>query len=80
MAEKEIRRMEIEPAETGGHTVEHSYKSRPSHSRKEGMGTEYIEPEKFVFGKDEDEKMLGHIAKHLGLKPGKVIDKDGDGE
>lgn len=82
---KQIRRISIEPAETGGHTVEHRYKDKPSHSKKNGMSMQYVEPETFVFGKDEDEKMLGHVAKHLGLKAAgkgapQVEDKDGDGE
>jgi hypothetical protein len=79
---KEIRRLEIEPAETGGHTITHYFKDRPRNDTKNGMHMEYQEPEKHVFGTDEDEKMLGHVATHLGLKTGngKVADKDEDGE
>ncbi len=80
MAEKKIRNIEIEPAENGGHTVTHRFKEQPTHSRKGGMSMGYIEPEQHVFGPGDDEKMLGHVAKHLGLKTGKVVDKDGDGE
>lgn len=73
MAKHEIRRMEIEPAENGGHMVTHYMKESPS---KGGMA--YQEPEKHVFGADEGHDMLAHIANHLeipveekrmGLKP-----------
>lgn len=69
MAEKkrEIRRMEIEPAENGGHTVTHHYKEQPHHSSKSGMGMQYVEPEHHVFGAEEGHEMLAHIANHLQI-------------
>jgi len=51
MAKKEIRRMVIEPAENGGHTVSHEYKPIQREGRH-GMSESYLEPEKHVFGAD----------------------------
>ncbi len=68
MAEKKaIRRIEIEPAENGGHTVTHHYKETPSHSSKHGMGIRYVEPEQHVFGEHEGHHMLAHVANHLHI-------------
>jgi hypothetical protein len=72
---KEIEGIRIEPAKNGGHTVRHNYKSRRVYRKagpNAGMGTEYVEPEEFVFGPDDNEKMLAHVAKYLGLKAGKA--------
>jgi hypothetical protein len=79
MAKKEIERISIEPAEKGGHTVEHHFKRQP---RKTGhdIGYEYPESEKYVFGKDDDEKMLHHVAKHLGLNPSAPGEDDEEAE
>ena len=41
---KEIRRIEIEPAKNGGHTVTHHYRDMPMHSSKSGVGMSYQEP------------------------------------
>lgn len=62
---KEIRSMEIEPSENGGHTVTHRFKEMPS--RNVGMQS-YQEPEHHVFGPDEHEDMMAHVAHHLGVK------------
>lgn len=67
MAEKKIRRIEIEPDDHGGHTVHAQFREQPSHSSKNGMGMSYIEPEKKVFGKAEGSAMLAHVANHLGI-------------
>jgi hypothetical protein len=68
MADKKmIRRMEIEPAENGGHMVTHHFKEMPTHSGKIGMGMAYQEPEKHVFGENEGHAMLAHIANHLAI-------------
>ena len=66
MAKKEIRRMEIEPAENGGHTVTHSYKPMQREG-KHGMQESYMEPEHHVFGADEGREMLTHVANHLSI-------------
>ena len=66
----EIRRMEIEPAENGGHTITHMFKSGPS-SPSKGMDS-YAEPETHVFGASEGKKMMAHISDTLGMsKPAK---------
>jgi len=84
MAEKsKLTRMEIEPAENGGHTVTHHLKAMPSHSSKMGMGMQYHEPEKHVFGEGEGHEMLAHVANHLGIKAeesDKVENEDGVGK
>lgn len=64
---KMIRRMEIEPAENGGHTVTHHFKETPTHSSRSGMGMAYTEPEQHVFGPKEGHEMLAHVANHLSI-------------
>ena len=66
MAKKEIRRMVIEPAENGGHTVTHDYKE-VTREGKHGIQSSYVEPEKHVFGADEGHEMLAHVANHLQI-------------
>jgi hypothetical protein len=68
----ELRKMEIEPAENGGHTVTHHKKPKMSKDRHShaGMSMGYEEPEHHVFGKDEGHEMLAHIANHLGISEG----------
>ena len=80
--EKEIRRIEIEPAENGGHTVTHHFKERPTHSSKHGMGMEYTAPEQHVFGPEDGHLMLAHVANHLHIPkeaPGEE-ESEGKGE
>jgi len=76
MAEKhhKIRRIEIEPAENGGHTVTHHFKESPTHSSKSGLGSTYVEPEHHVFGPEQGHEMLAHVANHLEIPE----PKDGD--
>jgi hypothetical protein len=62
-----IERMEIRPAENGGHVVTHHMKSKPMHSSKMGMGMQYQEPETHVFGAGEGHEMLAHVANHLDI-------------
>ena len=66
MAKKEIRRLVIEPAENGGHTVSHEYKPMQREGRH-GMTESYVEPERHVFGADEGHEMLAHVANHLDI-------------
>ncbi len=63
---KEMRRMEIEPAEGGGHMVTHHYKEMQRNG-KHGIQTSYVEPERHVFGADEAHDMLAHVANHLAI-------------
>ena len=66
-AKKEIERIEITPAKNGGHTVRHSFKSKPSYSKSHGMGMEHVPSEEVVFGSGEGKKMMAHVGKHLGI-------------
>lgn len=63
---KEIRRIEIEPAVNGGHTVTHHYKDATQEGR---FGTQYssVEPEHHVFGAKEGHAMLAHLANRLEI-------------
>jgi hypothetical protein len=75
---KQIRRMEIEPAVNGGHTVTHSYRESPTHSAKNGMGSSHVEPETHVFGPEDGHEMLAHVANHLNIKEGDVGGEEGE--
>lgn len=70
MADKKIRRIEIEPAENGGHTVTHHYRETPTHSAKSGIHVAYMEPEQHVFGPEDGHEMLAHVANHLHIPEG----------
>ena len=63
---KEIRRIEIEPAENGGHTVTHHYKEMQREG-KHGIQSSYVEPEHHVFGPEDGHEMLAHVANHLEI-------------
>jgi hypothetical protein len=64
-----IERMEIKPAENGGHVVTHHMKPKMGRDSKahSGMAMGYSEPETHVFGKDEGHEMLAHVANHLSI-------------
>lgn len=66
MSKKEISRVEIEPAENGGHTVTHHFKEAMREGRH-GIQSSYIEPEHHVFGQDEGHEMLAHVANTLSI-------------
>lgn len=74
MANK-LRRIEIEPAENGGHTVTHHFKESPKHSAKQGMSMGYVEPEHHVFGPEQGHEMLAHVANHLSIPEPKRTDE-----
>lgn len=81
MANK-LRRMEIEPAENGGHTVTHHFKEvmKANSKTHSGIGGGFIEPEKHVFGEGEGHEMLAHIANHLKIEePKEAPDDEPDG-
>jgi hypothetical protein len=69
---EELRKIEIEPAQNGGHTVTHHRKPKMSKDRHAhaGMSMGYEEPAHHVFGKEEGHEMLAHIANHLGIEAG----------
>lgn len=56
---KKLDHIRVKAAEDGGHTVEHHY-------AEDGMT--FHRPKMHVFGKDEGEDMLNHVAKHMGVK------------
>lgn len=66
---KKLDHVRIEPAENGGHTVEHHF---------EHQDGPYREPEQHVFGKGEHEKMLAHVANALKL-PEPAAEEHGEG-
>ena len=66
MSKKESRRMVIEPAENGGHTVSHEYKPIQREGRH-GTMENYVEPEHHAFGPNEGHEMLAHVANHLSI-------------
>lgn len=68
MAKRELKRMTIEPAENGGHTIEHQWKESRHPGRPGSLEMVYHEPESHVFGPSEGGKMMEHIGKHLGVK------------
>jgi hypothetical protein len=61
MPPKEIRSVEIEKAENGGHTVTHRFKQSLDGPYHESEGPH-------VFGADEGKKLMEHLTKHLGVK------------
>ena len=63
---KEIRSIEILPAENGGHTVTHHYKEARREG-KNGAMPSYVESEHHVFGPEEGHEMLAHVANHLEI-------------
>lgn len=70
---KQIRRMEIEPADGkgfAGATIRHHFKESPQHSPGRGVTMAYQEPEHKVFGASEGHEMLAHIANHLEIPEG----------
>lgn len=69
---KELRSVEIEKADNGGHTVTHRFHS------PEGP---YHEPETHVFGKNEGKKLVEHLQNHLGIEmQGAEAEDKGEGE
>jgi hypothetical protein len=86
MAEKKeyrkLTRIEIEPAENGGHTVRHHYKTEMRRDSRSHsgimMGAE--EPEHHVFGPHEGHEMLAHVANHLEIPEGEMDEEGGEGD
>jgi hypothetical protein len=66
----ELASIEITPAENGGHTIKHRFKSKPvmrKGAMHSGMEMGYQEPEEHVFGKGQGKEVMAHIGKHLGI-------------
>lgn len=72
MKRSSVRRIEIHPADNGGHTVETSF--HPKKTKSQAFH-EYEEPKKAVFGKNQHEEMIDHVREHLGIP-----DDGGEGE
>ena len=53
---KELSHLEIHHGENGGHMIKHVHTSYEH------------EPEMHMFGADEGEKAMSHIAEHMGMK------------
>lgn len=68
---KQLRRIEIEPSDNGGHTVTSHFKATPakrSGAMNSGIYMEHSEPEMHTFGPKEHGAVISHISKALGLK------------
>jgi len=69
MAKHHLLKIEIKPAENGGHTVTHHMEAKMGRDHKSHSGMGYMPPEEehHVFGKHEGHHMLAHVANHLGI-------------
>ena len=68
---KNIESIEIFPGENGGHRVVHNFKREAGKKQGAMGGGVYMERPKadeHFFGASEDEKVLPHVGKALGLK------------
>lgn len=68
---KNLASMHIMPANNGGFRVRHQFKPSPQSkggSMSGGVEMQYHQPEEHVFGADEGEQMVAHVAKHLGIR------------
>jgi hypothetical protein len=63
-SKKELRSIEIEKGEKGGHTVTHRFK-------QEGNGVYHESEGPHIFGESEGKKLLAHLTEHLGINAGK---------
>lgn len=66
---KKLSHLEVHKAENGGHVVKHHFKN-------EGMV--YHNPEDHVYGADEGNMALSHIAKHMGIAAEGRDEDEGD--
>lgn len=55
---RKFSHLEVRPAKNGGHTVTHHFESD---------GMQYHKPQDHVFGADEGDMALSHIAKHAKI-------------
>lgn len=82
MAEKKLRRLEIEPADNGGHTITHHFKSQPRKGPNGSVGMDYPDHEQHTFGPEEKQQhaVLSHIAQALGFKKVAAAERKEDEE
>lgn len=59
---KVLAHIAVHHAENGGHIIRH-------HFDNSGPGYGYNDPEEYVFGAEEGEKAMAHVAQHTGMKP-----------
>ena len=67
---KKLHHLEIHPAKNGGHMVMHHFSSDRG----------YQEPATHVFGPDEGEEMMAHVAKHAKVKMSEPEEKEEQAE
>lgn len=60
---KELRSIEIEKGEGGGHTVTHRFKQNDGGPYHESEGPH-------IFGESEGKQLMAHLVEHLGIKVG----------
>ena len=65
-ARKHLDHIRISKAKNGGHVIEHHHDSMEH------------PPETHVFGPDEGDKLLAHVAKHMGI-PG-AAEEEGESD
>ena len=69
MRPKVLHSIEVKHAENGGHILSHRFDNS-------GPGYGYHETEDHAFGAEEGDKVIAHIAKHMGLSRGKAEEKE----
>ena len=78
---KQIDSIEIFPGENGGHRVVHNFKREAGKKGGALGGGVYMErpkAEEHFFGTSEDEKVLPHVGKALGLKGQPKLNADNE--
>ena len=68
---RKFSHLEVRQAENGGHVVTHHYQSD---------GYQYHKPEDHVFGADEGDMAMSHIAKHAKINETGRAEKDEEEE
>jgi hypothetical protein len=66
---KKLHHIELTRGKDGGHVARHHF---------ENNGMHYHQPEEHIFGDDEGEELVGHLAKHMGIKPNKEEATEGE--
>jgi len=67
---KKLRRLSVQRAKNGGHTVEHEYHSN---------GNGFEAPTQHVFGKSDGASLMQHLRRHLLINDGPaVVDEASD--
>ena len=65
---QDFTKIEIKPADNGGHAVTHHMKPKMRVDGRAHAGmTQYVEPKSYAFGKSEGHDLLRHLAEHLEI-------------